>query len=212
MDPTAGAALRTARALLVAATALASAGAAHLSAGGAVPAPAAVAALLAVTTVAVLPLGGPRTFRVRVLAPAGAVLQVALHHAFTLLHPASPVTTPTHHAAGAAVRAVVAPTGTTPPGHGDPAALGHGDLPMVVAHAAAALATALLLVATDRAARAAAGWLSRVVPLLAHAALPAWPAPRPLPAGSPLVAAHSGAALGSAARRRGPPVAVRPGP
>ncbi|QGQ18150.1 hypothetical protein GC089_01280 [Cellulomonas sp. JZ18] len=214
MDPTAGGALRTARALLVAATALSTAAAAHLAAGGTAPRSDVAAALLALTTAALLPVSGPRTFRVSVLAPVGAVLQVVLHHAFTAAaagtgagtpavgraghHPGTPVAVP-----GAAAGRQVVPVDAEPVLH---------DLPMLLAHVAAAVATAVVLVATDRAARAAAAWLTRVLPLLVRTTAPVAAKPRPLPVTARPRPASPGAALGSSARRRGPPARLRVAP
>lgn len=207
MDPTEGGALRAARAVLVAATALATAAAGHLAAGGAVPGPVVVGALLAVTTVAVLPVSGARTFRARVLVPVGVALQVVLHHALTLLPARPSAGTPGHHGP----TPVHAGTATALP-PADAALPLHADPRMLLAHVVAAVATAVVLAATDRAARTTAAWLSWVLPLLAHAAVPAWTAPRSVPVDAAPVAAAPGAALGPAARRRGPPAPVRVGP
>lgn len=207
VDPTAGGALRTARALLVAGTAFATAAGAHLAAGGGTPPPHVAAALLALTAAAVLPVSGVRAFRVRVLAPVGAALQVALHHALAAAGAGGAGAAgggSAHHVRAGAVRADAAAA----PVPADAHVLLH-DLPMLLAHGAAAVLTAVVLVATDRAARAATGRLAGVLPLLAHPTAPVRVTRRPsAPVAAQPPLAPVGAALGPSARRRGPPAAV----
>ncbi|MFC8190165.1 hypothetical protein ACFUMH_00730 [Cellulomonas sp. NPDC057328] len=210
MDPTTGTgahravpAVRPGRAVLVAAASLAAAAGAHHAAGGAVPRPGVLAALGALAAVVALPVSGRRTSRLAVLVPAGALAQVLLHQALTVLTSAPLGTTPTagapaHHPATTAL----------PPGA--VASALHHDPRMLLAHAAAALATAVVLVATDRAGAAARAWLSWALPLLAGppaARVPARPA-RPVP---PPVLLPVVTVLGGVAPRRGPPAGVRAG-
>ncbi|MFS0705655.1 hypothetical protein AB6N23_14170, partial [Cellulomonas sp. 179-A 9B4 NHS] len=163
----------------------------------AVPRPGVLVALGALAAVVALPVSGRRTSRLAVLVPAGAVAQVLLHQALTVLTSAPPVAgAPVHHPASTAL----------PPGA--VASALHHDPRMLLAHAAAALATAVALVATDRAGAAARTWLSWALPLLAGtpaAPVPARPA-RPVPPPLPLPVSS---VLGGVAPRRGPPAGVR---
>lgn len=162
-------ALQRVRAGLLAALVLSLAAGAHVLAGDALPTPALLVALAAVTLAATTVLGR-RRLRRRTLVPALVVGQWALHHAFAVLAVPLPadaaVPTGAVHAGHLPGAAVLPAVGEVGPDLVAPSAA------MTLAHALAAALTALVAVSADRAWAAAVTWLGRLLPALA-VALPA---------------------------------------
>lgn len=143
---------------------------AHVLGGGVPPSTVVLGPLAAVALAAAVPFSGRR------IGPLGAIAllgtgQVVLHVAFDLLRtmgcaPTSPLVTHAHAAQTVDLAC------TTSGSHLGASAL-LGASTMLVLHALATLATALLIAGTDRALSWIAHWLRPLVALLAPAVLPA---------------------------------------
>lgn len=224
--------LVAARLLGLASTVLALACGAHVLGGGTLPSGPALGALAALTAAATGPLA--RTaLRVRTVLPVAAVAQGVLHVVLGALShvpvgavPAGPVSMHLAHAGHGGHLGVPAPgsgalgpdvMGGTVPGALDAAAFGTATLgaaaqpaahtltaAMLVAHVVGTLLTVALLVGADRAAGLARTWWAHVSPALLRprvvvaVRVRTWPDVVVLPPRTSL--------LGTAARRRGPPV------
>jgi hypothetical protein len=199
-------AVQRVRAGLLAALVLSLAAGAHVLAGDALPAPALLVALAAVTLAATTVVGRSRLRR-RTLVPALVAGQWALHHAFALLAVPLPgadaVPTAAVHAGHVHGAALLPAVGEAGPDLVAPSAA------MTLAHALAAAVTALVAVSADRAWAAAVTWVGRLVPALA-VALRAL-----VPAGAPRARRTRGtrvvvpaAVVLSTRPRRGPPAAL----
>ncbi|QCB98975.1 hypothetical protein E5206_11170 [Arthrobacter sp. PAMC25564] len=191
-----GAPLRFPRAVAVTAAVFALAAGAHVLAGGELPGPGIAVGLLVLVLAPVMVLT-----RIRITAPVMAVLlgagQLALHEAFDALSVSS------GFAAGSGGHLhgtvpVLPPAGALMPEHtAAPGAL------MLVLHAAATLATALLLARGEAALWALAAWLRPLIRLLTAVLIPDWPH---LPAPHLIVIPSRWRSLRLPARR-GPPCA-----
>jgi len=201
MPPLATGPLRLLRASVGAVVTVALAGLAHVLGGGGLPAPMVLGALSALVLVGATALTGRRVGPLAVVAALGAA-QVGLHQAFGLVSAmgcaapgASGAGAHTHHAATHLVLSCA------PHIHA-----GAGGVSMLALHAAATLATALLLAGAER----SVWWvLALLRPLVAAAepvrilvwrALPVWPA----------IIVLARQAWRGATALRGPPGAVVP--
>ncbi|MBD8079611.1 hypothetical protein [Cellulosimicrobium arenosum] len=174
---------------VLASTSLTVGAVAHATAGGHVPGTPSLVVLGALT-VALCALVARARSRVLVLVPFLALLQLVLHHGF-MLAGAMP---------GGAAGSMPAMAGehTAQAGHGVGAA-------MLVTHAAAVVVTAVLLAATERAARLAIAVWTWLLPALLGILVPVPPA---RPATVPFTARGARTlqqVLRSVAPRRGPP-------
>jgi hypothetical protein len=159
---------RFARALIFTAVMFALAAGAHVLAGGVLPEPAIFAGLVALVLAPVTILA-----KVRITAPVMAGLLGAgewvLHEAFNALSVSTgftPVPGGHLHGAGQALP----PVGVQMPEHAaTPAAL------MLILHAAATLATALVLARGEAAVWALAAWLRPLMRILTAVVIPDWP-------------------------------------
>ncbi|MEJ5945506.1 hypothetical protein WDZ17_09410 [Pseudokineococcus basanitobsidens] len=165
MDERHARALRCVRAVLLAGLVLSLAAGAHVVGGGDLPSPL-LLALLATLSLAAGSALARRRLRRRTLVPALAAGQALLHQAFTALATVPGTTEPAGpaghggHAHGSVL--VLTSTAGAPEVAVDPAS----GL-MVLAHALAAAATALVAVAADRAWERAVAWAVRLFPALA---------------------------------------------
>ncbi|ROP44701.1 hypothetical protein EDC03_0827 [Pseudokineococcus lusitanus] len=196
-------AVQRVRAGLLAALVLSLAAGAHVLAGDALPAPALLVALAAVTLAATTVVGR-RRLRRRTLVPALVAGQWALHHALAVLAAPLPAADAAPvggvHLHGAAVLPAVGEVG---PDVVAPSAA------MTLAHALAAAVTALVAVSADRAWAAALTWLDRLVPALAVALRPLVPAGAPRARRTRRTRVVVPAAVVLSTRpRRGPPAAL----
>lgn len=218
--------VRAVRAVVLATTSLTVAAAAHATAGGGLPDGAGLAALAALT-VGLATLVARVRSRALVQVPFLAVVQVVLHHGFTMLATTGgplrgagtlPATMPGHasapgfaadraaHAAHAVASwsgGYLSPGGQLP---GAPEHVAHGTGPaMLGAHAVAVVVTAALLAASERAATFALALWTGLLPVLLGVLLPVPTSPRPVV----LHPVRSARPLARAARtvlsRRGPP-------
>ncbi len=195
-----GAPFRFPRAVAVTAAVFALAAGAHVLAGGVLPGPAIALGLLVLVLAPVMVLT-----RIRITAPVMAVLlgagQLALHEAFDALSVSSGFTAvPGGHLHGTGP-ALPSAAALMPEHAAAPGAL------MLVLHAAATLATALLLARGEAALWALAAWLRPLIRLLTAVLIPDWPR---LPAPHPTVVPSRWRSLRLPALR-GPPSA-RPAP
>ncbi|RYV51681.1 hypothetical protein [Pengzhenrongella frigida] len=176
-EPGGGAAIRGGRAITTSAVALSLGAGAHALGGGALPSTLVLVALGALVLLPATALAR-RQLRLWTLLPALAVLQVAVHAVLSFLSPAglSVVVDPapsSGHAHGGApgLASDLVQGGAASVGLAAASPLLHvhagvSSVGMLVAHAAAILVTAALLVGADGAARRALHWLRAVVPLL----------------------------------------------
>ena len=158
--------LRFPRALAVTTAMIALAAGAHVMAGGSLPQPVIFLGLVALVLAPVMILA-----RFKVAAPAMAALLVAsqliLHEAFAALSvPAGALHTAVGHLHGSGP---VLPAIALTPDHAVPSTL------MLVLHAAATLATALVLARGEAAVWALAAWLRPLVRILTPVVIPDWP-------------------------------------
>lgn len=161
------------RAAAVTAAIVVLAAGAHVVAGGSLPQPAIFAGLVALVLVPVMILS---TIRINAPVMAGLLVagQLVLHEAFGALS-ASTGFTPVN---GVHLHGLGQVPSSTAAMHVEHAA-GPGGL-MLALHAAATLATALVLAKGEAAAWALAAWLGPLVRILVAAAVPEWPdAPAP---------------------------------
>jgi hypothetical protein len=141
---------------------------AHVLAGGSLPGPAILAGLVALVLAPVMILA-----KIRITAPVMAGLlgagELVLHEAFNALSVSAGFTPNVRahlHDAGPAHLSAVAPM----PEH----ASAPGTL-MLILHAAATLATALLLARGEAAAWSLAAWLTPLIRILTAVVFPDWP-------------------------------------
>ena len=168
--------MRAARAVVTSAVVAALAAAAHTAGGGQLPSVPVLAALGALVLLTVTVLARWQ-LRLWTLLPVLAGLQAALHGALSFLAPgtASAVVNPAWTHAHGAAQAPFALVSSSPmlPGH-EMAAMPvmSAAMPaMLLAHAAATVVTALVLVGADDAARRTACWLRVVLPLIVSPAV-----------------------------------------
>lgn len=225
-DPGRGA-TRMLRALLFAGVAVLASLAAHVAGGGAPPPPLVVTGVVLILAWAAVPLAGRRRGPASIV-PAMVLLQLGLHHVFSLLS-GSPGCAPAlsgaghagahlgshlgsqlgaHAGGGAAVAGSGAACGHPMAGHSlHSMASGGPGLAMTLAHAAAAVALGLVLGHGERALWQIVGWLiarrPRVEPL------PPVPGHAGARVGGRSVARPRPTVLHGAAGRRGPPSALR---
>lgn len=190
--------VRRVRELLVVATTLALAAGAHLLAGGALPTTALPVVALVATVLPAAVWLARRPLTLPRLLPVLVALQVALHVELSVLAAPAGSAAPelgtggphAGHAAHSATLGALASAGPATAGPttagtsvgttaaGTTAAHHHLDLlalssaPMLLAHLAAVVATALVLAAGDRAARTVVAWMSAVVVLVLDARVP----------------------------------------
>ncbi|WP_026556792.1 hypothetical protein [Arthrobacter sp. 35W] len=162
---------------------LALAAAAHVAAGGVLPAPLILAAIAALTA-----LGTTAATRFKLSLPAMVGLlgasQFALHQAFDTLsaglHQSVDMPSLHDHSLSAAAQTAAALKDATAAGLGEPVAamaVHDGSWAMLAAHAAATLATAIVLARGEDALWALAGWLRPLVrPAVVTAVFPQLPA------------------------------------
>ncbi|MBT0994809.1 hypothetical protein KIN34_11005 [Cellulomonas sp. DKR-3] len=214
--PTSGAA-RLLRAALLASLVVVLAAAAHTAAGGLVPSVLALAGLAAlVLPVAVVVTG-------RRVGPCGALAllglgQLVLHEGFVLLERCDASLTssaPTGSALAGSALTTSALVGGPHTGH---AAVGHvhgcaahvgahTSTTMLAAHAAATVATALLVAGAERGLWRVLAYLAPLLGPVLPVVVPAWPASAVVPVRpAPPVALH----LRVPPARRGPPVPMAP--
>ena len=154
--------MRNARAVVTSAVVASLAAGAHAAGGGQLSSVPVLAALGSLVLLAVTVLARWQ-LRLRTLLPVLAVLQAALHGALSFLAPGttSAIVDPawTHgHVHGAQVPFTLISSSPVMPGHGAAA------MPaMLLAHAAATVVTALVLVGADGAARRATCWMRAVL-------------------------------------------------
>ena len=159
VDGAEGRALRLARASSVATVSLAFAGAGHVVAGGQLPG-LLVGVPLGAVTFAIAMLVSARTLRVWSLVPVLGLLQLVLHHGMSLLAVPQRCGRRRHRAPRRAIR----PAWTCPPSRWTHAV--SMSTPMLVAHAVAVVAAALVLAGADRAGAAARRWWAWIAPHL----------------------------------------------
>lgn len=196
--------VRVVRATMTAATVLALAAGAHRLGGGTLP-PLAVLAALGSLVLLVTTVLSRWHLSFTVLLPVLGAAQYALHHALGALAVPGDTSVP---ALGmhAAMSGGGLPSAATP-GMGTMAGMaGPMPLSMTLAHAAATVVAALVLVGGDRAARMALHWWSTVLPLIRDRR----PSPvvriRPLVPVPVVHPARPCAALRRSDPRRGPPM------
>lgn len=157
VDGAEGRALRLARASSVATVSLAFAGAGHVVAGGQLPG-LLVGVPLGAVTFAIAMLVSARTLRVWSLVPVLGLLQLVLHHGMSLLAVPPGTTAATGHHAGHTASMDMS---SVPMEHAVSM-----STPMLVAHAVAVVAAALVLAGADRAGAAARRWWAWIAPHL----------------------------------------------
>jgi len=212
--------MRAARAVVTSAVVAALAAAAHTAGGGQLPSVPVLAALGALVLLTVMVLARWQ-LRLWTLLPVLAGLQAALHGALSFLAPgtASAVVNPAWTHAHGAAQAPFALVSSSPmlPGH-EMAAMPvmsaampvmSAAMPaMLLAHAAATVVTALVLVGADDAARRTACWLRAILPLIVS------PAVGPIAAVARVVVAEApgfvliARGLVASRPRRGPPLGL----
>jgi hypothetical protein len=205
--------MRAARAVVTSAVVAALAAAAHTAGGGQLPSVPVLAALGALVLLTVTVLARWQ-LRLWTLLPVLAGLQAALHGALSFLAPgtASAVVNPAWTHAHGAAQAPFALVSSSPmlPGH-EMAAMPvmSAAMPaMLLAHAAATVVTALVLVGADDAARRTVCWLRAVLPLIVS------PSVAPIAAVARAVAAQApgfvliARGLVASRPRRGPPLGL----
>lgn len=201
VDPTTRSGLRVVRGALTGATVSGLAVGAHQLGGGDLPPLLSLAALGSLVLLATTVLSRWR-LRLWLLAPVLAVGQLALHHALALLSSGQPLA----RGSSAGMHASMTPHAVVSSAAPAMDAMTTAMSPvMLMAHAAATVTAALVLVGGDRAARMALHWWASVPPLL-HGLLPA-PAPtsaRQVPT-LMLDVVRPCALRHGAAPRRGPP-------
>ncbi|WP_265521540.1 hypothetical protein [Oerskovia flava] len=188
------------RTVLLSTTTLGVAATAHATGGGELPTGLGLLALGSLT-VAVSSAAARARARVLVLVPLLALLQLVLHHGFSILAaPPAGTSLPgvmTHHGTTALAGAATGSVAHTTHGVG---------APMLAAHAAAVLLTAVALVASERAAGFALAVWSWLLPALTDVFRPSTPArARTTPTG-PVRTTALARLVRTAAPRRGPPV------
>jgi len=155
--------MRMTRAVMTSATVLSLALGAHTMAGGVLPPGLVLMTLGAFVFLAATHLARWH-LRLPSLVPVLATLQLALHATLTFLAPGSMTVltsaAPHAHAGGSGTALALAAPVHAASHHGGTA------VSMVLAHAAATVLTALVLVGADRAARLAIHWLRSVLPLI----------------------------------------------
>ena len=205
--------MRAARTAATAAVVASLAAGAHAAGGGHLPSVTVLAALGSLVVLAVTVLARWH-LRLWTLLPVLAGLQAALHGALSFLAPgtSSAVMNPmwTHaHGAAQAPFALVS-SGHVLPGHemATLPAMGAAMPAMLLAHAAATVVTALVLVGADDAARRTACWLRAILPLIVS------PAVGPIAAVARVVLAEApgfvliARGLVASRPRRGPPLGL----
>ncbi|MFC8924189.1 hypothetical protein [Cellulosimicrobium sp. NPDC057127] len=215
---------RVVRAVVLATTSLTVAAAAHASAGGGLPDGAGLAALGALT-VALATLVARMRSRALVQVPFLAVVQVVLHHGFTMLATDGPLrgagtlpaSMPGHasapgfvadRAAHAAHAAASWSGGYLP---GAPEHVAHGTGPaMLGAHAVAVVVTAAALAASERAATFALALWTGLLPVVLGVLLPVPTSPRPVVLHPVRSARPLARAASTVVSRRGPPATTSP--
>jgi hypothetical protein len=200
VDPTTSSGLRVVRGALTAPTVLGLAVGAHTLGGGDLPPVLSLAALGSIVLLATVVLSQWRP-RLWYLVPVLGVGQLALHHALALLSGGRPLA----HGSSLGMHASMTPetVGSSAAPVLDGMATAMSPV-MLMAHAAATVATALVLVGGDRAARMALHWWASVPPLHGLHRTPAPTSARPVPMLVPDIDRPC-ARMHRADPRRGPP-------
>lgn len=193
--------IRLLRAAVVCVVILTLSSAAHVTGGGTLPHPLLLFALAAFGMLPALFLSR-RSLKLPTLLTALGTGQFVLHHALAMLSTSTtcvPGAAHAHHGTTAACLAGPVETAAQLPGSGMPLSM---TLGMLAAHAAATLATAVVLTRGEQALYATAAWLRPLfAPLRTAAVVPG----RALAAGFSVQLRSVAAPFLSCAPRRGPP-------